>query len=119
MNDKDKVSEVESKVNNVDPVSLATMIGQGNFRAQGKKYVLKSLKLKDVDEFLGDTLLIKAQIVNLATPDAKKKIEKWLPRVLFHKRDDEQGLTLQDLKDDDWDLSDLRRIWEELCELSG
>lgn len=104
----------------ITPVSLADMLGQGNFfEAQGKEYVIKPLKIKKVDEFLRDQISIGAQIFNFSSPDAKEKLEKWIPQIIFKNNDDETGLTLQDLMDDDWDLDDLRRLWQKLLGLSG
>lgn len=109
---------MSDKNKKVDPVPLATMLGQGNrFEAQGKEYEIRPLKLKMVDEFIKDQLSIGPQLFNFISQEAKEKLEKWLPRVIFNK--DGKGMTLDDLINDDWDLSDLRRLWRQVLELSG
>lgn len=106
---------------NHDPVPLDIMLGKGVFEAQGKKYYLRPLKLKMVDEFLADQLSIGAQLFNFTSPEVKEKLEKWIPMVLFRGGDNEgeSGLTLTDIMEDDWDLDDLQRLWRGALKLSG
>jgi len=98
-------------------VPLSVMVGQGNlFLAQGKEYQVIPLKLKSVDEFLADQISIGSQIFNLSDKESKDKVEKWIPRVIKH---NDKEVTLQDLMDHDWDLSDLKRLWKDVLDISG
>jgi len=98
-------------------VPLSVMVGQGNlFLAQDKEYQIIPLKLKYVSEFLEDQISIGGQLFNLADKDSKDKVEKWIPRVIKH---NDKEITLQDLMNHDWDLSDLKRLWKDVLDISG
>jgi len=99
------------------PVSLATMVGQGDiFEAANKRYTVKPLKLKHVPEFLEDNISIGSQLFNLANEEARMKLEKWIPLIIF---DGGESLTLQRLIDDDWDLNDLKALLRKTLDISG
>jgi hypothetical protein len=102
------------------PVDLSTMLGilGGNdFVVGNKKYVIKPMALKHVDEFMKDNLALGAQIFNLSNEDVKAKLEKWISGYCFDR--DGNPMTLQKAMDDDWNLVDLKNFIKKLCDLSG
>lgn len=113
MSDKQKEKEAKAAV------PLNVMLGKDTFEVQGKKYHIRPLKLKMVDEFIEDQLSIGPQLFNFTSKETKEKLEKWLPRVLFRDEEAKTGLTLADIMEEDWDLADLRRLWRAVLELSG
>lgn len=100
------------------PASLSTMLGSGDtIEIQGKTYTVKPMKLKDVDVFVNDNITLGSQFFSLMNDDNKKKIAKWIENYCF----DDKGkpVTLEMAMDDDWDITDLKRFVEKLCDLSG
>lgn len=98
-------------------VSLGTMVGSGeSFEAGGKTYTVKPLALKYVDEFINDGLSLGTQLYNLANPETRQKLEKWIPRLVF---DGDKALSLNDLMENDWTIADLRNLMLKACDLSG
>jgi len=111
------MSNDAKKEEKLTPVSLATMVGQGSFfEAQGKEYLIKPLKLKFVSEFMGDRLATNAPVFDFVDEDSVKKLEKWIPRVVYK---GEHSLTLQDIMNDEWDTDDLKRMWQTVLQISG
>jgi hypothetical protein len=124
MSDTDKNKAIEQQA----PVPLDIMLGQGRFVAQGKEYVVKALKLKQIDELKKDTMATAVPFFDLVDKEMAKKLDKWFSRLVFradnHKgakdgEKEEKGLTVQDLCDDDWDLDDLRNLWKAILRISG
>ena len=114
------VDKKEAKTKKVDaPLpTLATMLGSGeDFFAQGKKYRVNPLKLKDVDDFQKDSINIGPQMFSLVNEVERKKLEKWFSKQVFDGK--EELMTLQKAMDDDWDLSDLRRCIQKMIDISG
>lgn len=102
------------------PVDLSTMLGilGGNdFIASDKRYVVKPMSLVEVEEFMKDNLSISAQLFSFANEGSKVKIEKWISRHCFDKIG--EAMTLEKAMKDDWNLVDLRKFIEKLCDLSG
>jgi hypothetical protein len=101
-----------------EAVPLSVMTGSGSsFSAAGKKYTITPLKLKDVPDFVNDQLSITSQLFNIVNPEAREKLAKWLPKCVFDANG--EPVTLEKAMDDGWDLSDLRKAVEKLCDLSG
>lgn len=97
---------------------LSVMLGSGeDFFVGGKKYTVKPLKLKHVDEFMKDNLSLGMQLVNITNEEAKSKLDKWLSRQVV----DEKGspMSLEKAMEDDWDLGDLKRCIQRLLDISG
>jgi hypothetical protein len=102
------------------PVDLSTMLGilGGNDLVVGdRKYVVKPMALKEVDEFMKDNLSLSAQIFSFANKVSKEKIEKWLSRHCFDKIG--EPMTLEKATKDDWDIVNLKEFIKKLCDLSG
>ena len=103
---------------NQESSPLSTMLGSGeDFFVGEKKYKVKPLKLKAVDEFSNDKINIGPQMFSMVDKNEREKLEKWFARQVY----DEKGepMTLQQAMDDDWDLSDLRMCMQRIIDLSG
>jgi hypothetical protein len=98
---------------------LSVMGGGGEtFTAQGKKYKIRPLKLKDIEEFKEDKLFIgDEQIYNLLIDETKKNLDKWTKRQVFDK--DDTPVSLDMLMEHDWDLEDLRGCVRKMLRISG
>jgi hypothetical protein len=102
------------------PVDLSTMLGiiSGNDFAVGdKKYVIKPMSITEVDEFMKDNLSIGPQLFMIANEGSRKKLEKWLSGHCFDKIG--EPMTIDKAKNDNWNLVDMRKFIEKLCDLSG
>lgn len=100
------------------PVSLTTMLGSGEtFEAKGKTYTVKPITLARIEEFMNDNLSLGSQLFNVASKEAKEKVNKWLSDYCT----DEKGepMTLQKAIEDGWDIVDLKNFFRKLCDLSG
>jgi hypothetical protein len=101
-----------------EAVPLSVMTGSGSsFSAAGKKYTIVPLTLKDLDEFGKSQMSIGAQLFNLLNPEARKILEKTLPKCIFD--ENKNPVTLDKMMEDGWNLRDLRLAVEKLCDLSG
>lgn len=97
---------------------LSLMLGGGeDFLVGEKRYTVKPLKLKHVDEFVKDNLNLGLQLVNLTNEAAKEKLDKWLSRQVV----DQKGtpLSLERAIEEDWDLGDLKKCIQRLLDISG
>ena len=97
---------------------LSTMLGSGeDFFVGEKRYTVKPLKLKHIDEFINDNLSLGWQLVNITDQNARDKLDKWLSRQVV----DEKGnpMSLEKAMEDDWDLADLKRCIQRLLDISG
>jgi len=113
-----KKGEAEQPLSTSEIVSLATMLGGGDFFSVGeKRYKVKPLKLKDIDEFQKDAVNVGPQLYSMINEEARSKLEKWLSRQVFDANN--EPMTLQKAIDDDWDLSDLRLCVQKIIDLSG
>jgi len=102
--------------NKMTPVPLAVMMGQGVFSVQGKEYIVKALKLKHIEEFNADKMSTRIPYFDFLDKESVAKLEKWLPRIVFK---GDKALSLKILMEDDWDLADLKRLWNEVIGISG
>lgn len=97
---------------------LSVMLGSSeSFIVGEKRYTVKPLKLKHVDEFVKDNLSLGLQLVNITNEEAKGKLDKWLSRQVV----DEKGnpISLEKAMEDEWDLGDLKRCIQRLLDISG
>jgi len=99
--------------------SLSEMLESGDFfMAQGKRYKIKPLKLKEVEEFLGDEFFTNANhFLNFVNDKTKNKLNKWIELKVFC--NDGKPASLDDLINDDWDLDDLSKCMRKMLRLSG
>lgn len=98
----------------IAPASLEVMTGRGIFYAQGKKYVIKAIKLKEINEFKADALFSGYFAM---TDDSKKEaLDKWINRKLEYNG---VPMTLKMAEDHDWDVVDLTEFVKALMGLSG
>jgi len=124
MSDTNKNTNENKATEQQIPVPLDIMLGQGHFVAQGKEYVVKALKLKQIDELKKDTMATAVPFFDLVDEKMAKKLDKWFVRLVFRADtykgvEGESGLHVQDLKDDDWDLDDLKNLWKAILRISG
>ena len=107
-----------SKVEANTPVDLSTMLGSGDeFKVNDKKYTIKPMSLKDVDQFMQDNLSLGSQIFSISSPETKSKTDKWLSKYCFDEKN--ESVTLQKAMDADWNVVDLKKFFRNLCDLSG
>jgi hypothetical protein len=102
------------------PVDLSTMLGilGGNdFMVGDKKYVVSPMSLVEVDEFMKDNLSIGPQLFMVANDGSKKKLDKWLSRHCLDKIG--EPMTVEKAAKDEWNLVDMRKFIQKLCDLSG
>jgi hypothetical protein len=111
-----KMSKTEAN----SPVDLSVMLGilGGNdFMVGDKKYVVKPMKLKEVNEFMKDNLGLSTQLFAISNEASKKKMDKWLSNHCFDKIG--EPMTVEKAINDDWSIVDLREFIKRLCDLSG
>lgn len=121
-----KNTEKEAGQNPASPVSLETMLGEHNFEAQGRSYVLLPIKLKYIPEFKdkNNKIFIPGpnyqdgfmQFIYLQDEEYCKNIDKWLGRQLLF---NEQPFTYQMAIEHDWDVDDVGRFLKEMARVSG
>jgi hypothetical protein len=102
------------------PVDLSTMLGilGGNdFLVDDKKYVIKPMSLKEVNEFMDDNLSLGTQLFAVANKESRDKLDKWLSGHCFNKLG--EPMTLEKATNDDWSIVDLKEFIKKLCDLSG
>ena len=100
------------------PTDLSVMLNSGEvFLVKDKKYAVQAIALEHIDEFMKDNLSIGSQLFNVSNVKAKEKVDRWLSGYCT----DEKGeaMTLQKAMDDHWDLVDLKKFFQKLCDLSG
>ena len=116
MSDKEK--EKKGKEEEPLPVSLSTMLGSGDiFMVGNKKYSVKPLKLKDVDEFSKDAVNIGPQMFSLIDKKRRENLDKWMKRQVFDAND--EPVSIKKAIDDEWDLTDLRKCVKKIIDISG
>jgi hypothetical protein len=103
---------------NNEKTPLSVMSGSGSvFEAQGKKYRIRPMKLREVDEFYKDNLILAdGQFFNMTIPSNRKSLNKWLEKMVTA---NDQPLSLEQVIEDDWDLNDLRACIRRLIDISG
>lgn len=105
-------------MSNKEATPLSTMVGSGeDFYVGKKRYTVKPLKLRDVDEFTKDNISLGLQIFNLTNEDAKKKLDKWLSRQVTNGNG--EPMTAGKATEDDWDVVDLKKCIQKLVDISG
>ena len=103
---------------NKEATPLSAILGLGQeFEAAGKKYTVKPLKLKDVEQFVNDNISIGSQLFNVLNEDARKTLDKWLSKQVFDEKQD--AISLEKAMQDEWDLADLKRCVQKLLDISG
>jgi len=99
-------------------VPLSTMLGSGDsFFVGEKKYRVKPLKLKEVDEFTQDGLSVGPALFNVSSKKNKSILDKWIKSKIFD--GDGNPMNLEKAMADDWDLVDLKRAVQKLVDISG
>jgi len=101
-----------------EAVPLSVMAESGELFTVGKKkYRIRPLKLREVQEFKEDNINVGPQFVTFLTEEGKEKVDKWIQRCIT----DENGKPkkLEDLTNEDWDLVQLREAILKICDLSG
>jgi len=96
------------------PLSVMTN-GGGGFLIQGKEYTVKTLKIKDYDEF--NKLNFGNQFVTLSDPAEMEKTNKFMARYLFDATG--EPMTIEKTGADDWDIVDLKNFLRKVIEISG
>jgi hypothetical protein len=102
------------------PVDLSTMLGilGGNdFTANEKKYVVKPMSLKEVNEFMKDNLSLGTQLFDVANEEKRKKLDKWLTGHCIDKIG--EPMSIEKAMNDDWSIVDLKEFIKKLCDISG
>jgi hypothetical protein len=110
-------NKTEDKIK--EPVPLSTMVKGGtSFEAQGKKYKVLPLKLKEVDDIAEDRIfLFDNHVFNILNKQNRKKLDAWISGKLL---DSDGGATsLEKIMGDDWDVNDLKEFMKVLLGISG
>lgn len=101
-----------------EAVSLSAMLGGGEtVIIQGKKYTVKPLKLKEVEEFTNDKVSVTSQLFNVLNEEARNTLDKWLQRKVADEKG--QPFSMQRAMEEDWELPDLRKVVQAILDLSG
>jgi len=107
-----------------DYTPLLTMLGGGDFfvvkddDGNEKRYKVKPIKLRELNEFFEDQIVFGgSQIFNIATPERKEKLDKWLLRQVSDMKDN--PVTLQRVMDEGWNIKDLRVCLAKILDISG
>lgn len=119
-----------AKETKTSPTPLSVMLGSGDFLiVKDKKYKVKPIALKDIEEFMSDELSIGSQLFNITNPERRKKVDRWLGGVkdkegniikggyCFDEKDNPVSLKIA--MNSGWDIVDLKEFMKKLCDLSG
>lgn len=102
----------------VSPVSLATMLGEGEtFSVNGKKYTVKPLLLKDISSFTKEQISLGSQLFNLMNEESQKILNKWIEKYITDSKN--EPMTLQKMMDEEWNVVDLKNAIHKLIDVSG
>lgn len=91
---------------------------------KGLTYAVKPIPLKYIisGEFLSDRLItpqgapIQLQTYNLTDTDKRKSSDKWIRRLVSL---DKKEMSLAELSESGWNISDIERLFEKAAEISG
>ena len=107
-----------AKETKTSPTPLSVMLGSGDFLiVKDKKYKVKPIALKDIEEFMSDELSIGSQLFNITNPERRKKVDRWLTGYCLDKKDN--PINLETAMNEGWDIVDLKEFMKKLCDLSG
>ncbi len=112
------MTDKESK--KTDKTPLSVMLGSGViFEAQGKKYTVLPIKLKELLDFKDGKIAIgnNAQGYNILIDENRNKIDKWLQSKLIDSNG--EPMSFEKAVNDDWDTDDLERFLRTLFKISG
>lgn len=100
------------------PTPLSVMLGSGDFLiVKDKKYKVKPIALKDIEEFMNDNLSIGSQLFNITNPERRKKVDRWLTGYCLDEKDN--PINLETAMNEGWDIVDLKEFMKKLCDISG
>ncbi len=100
------------------PIDLSVMLGSGQeFEAKDKTYTVKPIMLAHIEDFMADNLSIGSQLFNLTSVEAKAKVSGWLSGYCTNSKG--EPMSIQKAMDDSWDIVDLKKFFQKLCDLSG
>lgn len=109
------------KDNNKDSKTpLSVMLGNGTvFEAQGKKYTILPIKLKELLDFKDGKIAIgnNAQGYNILIDENRNRIDKWIQSKLVDS--DGEPMSFEKAVKDDWDTDDLERFLRVLFKILG
>lgn len=117
-----------------EAVGLEAMLGVGvEFEAKGKTYTMSPIVAAHVEIFRKDNLFVgENQFFNFYDVKATKAMDKWLggeevvakilnkdikARYLFDENN--KHMSLEKTMADGWDVTDYKRYFKKLCDLSG
>jgi hypothetical protein len=107
-----------AKETKTSPTPLSVMLGSGDFLiVKDKKYKVKPIALKDIEEFMSDELSIGSQLFNITNPDRRKKVDRWLTGYCLDEKDN--PINLETAMNEGWDIVDLKEFMKKLCDISG
>jgi hypothetical protein len=107
-----------AKETKTSPTPLSVMLGSGDFLiVKDKKYKVKPIALKDIEEFMSDELSIGSQLFNITNPERRKKVDRWLTGYCLDEKDN--PINLETAMNEGWDIVDLKEFIKKLCDLSG
>lgn len=111
------------------PTPLSVMLGKDDFEAQGKTYTVKPIALKDSEEYMKSHINMGAQVLSFTSKKEIDKIDRWLGGTKdkdgnivkqgYCFDSDGNPVSLEKAMDDGWDVVDLKRFFEKLCDFSG
>ncbi len=105
-----------------ESVSLVTMTGTGEpfVSNEGKEYLVKAIKLNQIDEFKKDfnILGVGSQMFNTIDPKRLELLKKWIPVICFDTATKE-AKTYDNLVEEGFDLADLRKLLQRAADTSG
>jgi len=110
--------------------SLSTMLGTGgNFNVKEKKYTVKPIALKDIEEFMTDNLSLGSQLFNITNKESKAKVDRWLGGTKdkdgnvikkgYCFDESNNPVSLEKAMSNEWDVVDLKEFFKKLCDFSG
>lgn len=117
-----------------EAVGLETMLGVGvEFEAKGKTYTMSPIVAAHIEIFRKDQLFVgENQFFNFFDDKSAKAMNKWLggeevvakilnkdikARYLFDENN--KHMSLEKTMADGWDVTDYKRYFKKLCDLSG
>lgn len=106
------------------PVPLSVMTGEGEFIViKDKNYVIKPIALNDVEEFMTAEMNLGCQLFSVHNAKEREKIDRWLGgkgnKKGYCYDEDGKPVNLEKVMADGWDIVDLKKFMNKLCDLSG
>lgn len=107
-----------SKIEVKTPVPFSVMSGDGESFVVGEKsYTVEPMLIGDALKFSDEGFSIGSQIFNLANPDTREKLDKYLSQYCFSENG--EPLSINKVIEEKWNVVHLKNFVRKLVDISG